>query len=354
MTDPEVGRQYRREILGAQRGGAGGRAAAPVPRPRAVERRVPAAAGAQPGLKEMRVADWITIAGDSSTGRATITARGAFSWTEAVDVLTNFGPTSRHGRSGASPLRMTFALDRTFEPVGVAITPTADGLEVEVAGTRDVEAAARQVARIFSLDHDGEGYEQLGRRDEAFGRLQAAKPGLRPVCFTSPYECAAWAIMSQRISMRQAAAIQDRLIAEHGHPIVVAGETVRAFPSPERLAAGSRASRPRRSSASTPLPRLRSTACSTSSGSAPSATRRDRRPCWRSAASARSGRPGSTFAAAASSTSSRTSRSRSPRWARCTASAIGRRPPRSGRSATSTGRTGCGPASCCAWPRAAA
>jgi DNA-3-methyladenine glycosylase II len=43
--------------------------------------------------------------------------------------------------------------------------------------------------------------------------------------------------MSQRISMRQSAAIQDRLIAEHGHPVAIAGTTINAFPSPDRLLA---------------------------------------------------------------------------------------------------------------------
>jgi DNA-3-methyladenine glycosylase II len=63
----------------------------------------------------------------------------------------------------------------------------------------------------------------------------AALPGLRPVCFTSPYETAAWAVISQRISMRQAAGIKERLIAEYGEPVRVGGAEVRCFPVPERL-----------------------------------------------------------------------------------------------------------------------
>ena len=89
----------------------------------------------------------------------------------------------------------------------------------------------------FSLDHDGPGFEALGERDPAFGALQRALPGLRPVCFTLPYECAAWAVISQRISMRQAAVIQDRLIADQGERLTVAGQEVGAFPAPDRLLA---------------------------------------------------------------------------------------------------------------------
>jgi len=167
-----------------------------------------------------------------------IAPRGPFSWAASLDVVENFGPTRRIAASGSDPLRMTFALDGTFEPVGVAVRPTGgDELDVEVSGTRDVDRAVRQVARIFSLDHDGTGFEALGERDPAFGALQRALPGLRPVCFTSPYECAAWAVMSQRISMRQAAVIQDRLIADHGERLTVAGQEVGAFPAPDRLLA---------------------------------------------------------------------------------------------------------------------
>lgn len=64
----------------------------------------------------------------------------------------------------------------------------------------------------------------------------ASLPGLRPLNFTSPYETAAWGIISQRISMRQAASIKAALIAEHGHRLRVAGEPVSCFPGPERLA----------------------------------------------------------------------------------------------------------------------
>lgn len=49
-------------------------------------------------------------------------------------------------------------------------------------------------------------------------------PGLRPVCFSSPYEAACWAIVSQRISKEQAARVFADLAARHGH-----------FPTPAEL-----------------------------------------------------------------------------------------------------------------------
>jgi DNA-3-methyladenine glycosylase II len=159
---------------------------------------------------------------------------GPFSWAAANDVGRNFGPV-RHNWQEAGGVRMTFLLDGTFAPVGVDLRFEDGAVRGEVAGTSDLAAVERQVARIFSLDVDATAYPEIGRRDPRVERLMDAMPGLRPVCFTSPYETATWAIMSQRISMAQAATIKARLIAEHGHPLSVGGVEVRCFPTPERL-----------------------------------------------------------------------------------------------------------------------
>lgn len=166
-----------------------------------------------------------------------IEPRGPFSWAAATNVLGGFAPTRHHVSGSAEVVRLTFPLDGSFTPVAVALRYDGATLRGEVVGSQDLFTVARQVARIFSLDHDGSEYPAVGDRDPAIGRLMAALPGLRPVCFTSPYESAAWAVISQRISMLQAARIKERLIAEHGHALHVAGEEVRSFPVPERLLA---------------------------------------------------------------------------------------------------------------------
>ncbi len=51
--------------------------------------------------------------------------------------------------------------------------------------------------------------------------------GLRPCGFHSPYEAAAWAVLSQRIQIGQAAALRQGLIRQHGDD--------GAFPSPHTL-----------------------------------------------------------------------------------------------------------------------
>lgn len=78
---------------------------------------------------------------------------------------------------GAQPTgRVRDKLDRsgTFAPVAVAPRWDDGRLAGEVAGTGDVAAVSRQVARVFSLDHDGTGFQELGRRDPALAPILAA------------------------------------------------------------------------------------------------------------------------------------------------------------------------------------
>jgi DNA-3-methyladenine glycosylase II len=174
---------------------------------------------------------------------------GPYSWDLTCDAFGNFAPMTQHStprnasvsrgprrRGTTRVIPLAFPLDGDFTPVAVAMRWEDGAVVGEVAGSRDLERVGRQVARIISLDHDARDYPDVGRRDPAVGRLMEALPGLRPLCFTSPYETAAWGVISQRISMRQAAAVKARLLEEHGHRLRVGGQDVISFPTPERLA----------------------------------------------------------------------------------------------------------------------
>jgi DNA-3-methyladenine glycosylase II len=88
---------------------------------------------------------------------------------------------------------------------------------------------------VLSLDQPGTAWAEVGARDPVIGRLQDEHAGLRPVLFHSPYEAAAWSIISARRYRGQAAAVRERICAELGRAYTIAGEEVRAFPLPHRL-----------------------------------------------------------------------------------------------------------------------
>lgn len=161
--------------------------------------------------------------------------QGAFSLEES----SSFGFGQRDEPDFDGALRMAFRLDGGFESaVGVVLRERGDELEGEVVGAAadELDAVAAQVARVLSLDHDARGYDALAGHDPVLGRLMAAAPGLRPPLFYSPYEAAAWVVLSARRPRRQVAQLRERLSADHGGRFELAGRPLAAFPAPSVLA----------------------------------------------------------------------------------------------------------------------
>lgn len=179
-------------------------------------------------------ADLVSPPVPAPTGSFTLVPRGPFSLRAAAGA--GFGP--REPEAGDAPvMRLAFCVDGFAEPAGVVLSQDADGVHGLVHGAEDVVAVERQIARILSLDHDGEAWLRVGGRDPVMGRLQGERPGARPVLFHSPYEAAAWAVLSARMRSAQAVALRRRLAAEHGQAFVLDGQEHAAFPTPERLLA---------------------------------------------------------------------------------------------------------------------
>jgi DNA-3-methyladenine glycosylase II len=162
-----------------------------------------------------------------------IAPRGPFSLAESARFLGSFVPASGTAASSGATLTLAFRLDRTFAPVGVALAQAADGVVTgDVIGTDDADAASAQVARMLGLDVDATGFVALGDRDPVIGRMLAAYPGFRPVCFPSPWEAAVWGILAQRVPMRMAASIRAGVATAHGDRVRIGQEDRAIFPSP--------------------------------------------------------------------------------------------------------------------------
>ena len=169
----------------------------------------------------------------------TITPTGPFSLAEGARFLEGFAPAA-HDRGQAGHLHLAFPVEGDgWATAGVCARQPGPGPEVvaELTGPADPDATMTQLTRILSLDVDGSGFADIGRRDPVVAALQARYPGLRPVSFWSPYEAAAWALISHRIRIVQAARIKAAMAEQLGDPIEIHGETLHAFPAPERLAA---------------------------------------------------------------------------------------------------------------------
>jgi DNA-3-methyladenine glycosylase II len=169
------------------------------------------------------------------SGSFTITPRGPFSLAESAA----FGFGQRDGVAWDEVMRLAFCLDGYQHQVGVEVRQDAAGVHGTVHGPAgaDAGATARQVARVLSLDHDGTEFIRVGERDPVIGALQSVAPGLRPPLFYSPYEAAAWAVLSARRPAAMMMGVRDRLSHAHGAVFDLAGQQHAALPTPEQLLA---------------------------------------------------------------------------------------------------------------------
>jgi DNA-3-methyladenine glycosylase II len=124
-------------------------------------------------------------------------------------------------------LRTVFRVDADWSAARAQVSQHGTRAEVTVEGDGDLDAAAAQTARFLALDVDATGWPHVGQRDHVIGAVQARLAGLRPCGFHSPYEAAAWSVLSQRVRIVQAARLRERIVAEAGDG--------GAFPAPERL-----------------------------------------------------------------------------------------------------------------------
>jgi DNA-3-methyladenine glycosylase II len=165
--------------------------------------------------------------------------RGRFSLAAAQRFLGGFTPAGGTFADRGERLSMAFPVDGWGTSAGVVVWQDGPIIRGEALGPEgsvvDPEVVKGQVARTFSLDHDGRGWDEVGRRDPVIGRLQVEFDHLRPVCFYSPYEAAVQAVIGQRISMRMAARAKVALAERLGAEVEAGGQRMHAFPVPQRL-----------------------------------------------------------------------------------------------------------------------
>jgi DNA-3-methyladenine glycosylase II len=166
----------------------------------------------------------------------TITPDGAFSLAAAASF--GFGPNTGRPKPDGDSMSLAFVADDLVHHAAAFLTQDGDGVvHCQVFGEADAEQVLNQVRRVLSLDHSGTAWAEVGRRDPLIGRLQGEFPGLRPVLFHSPYEAAAWSILSQRRHRTQATAVRRRLSQAFGRTFSLPRGDVEAFPTPAELLA---------------------------------------------------------------------------------------------------------------------
>jgi DNA-3-methyladenine glycosylase II len=159
-----------------------------------------------------------------------------------LERLAEFGFGHRAANRFDGTMRMAFLGDDLKTSIGVAITQSADqSLDCHIqhnkpnASETDFQNMSAQIKRILSLDHDGNAFLDVGEKDPVIAQLQALAPGLRPPLFHSPYEAAAWSIISARRSAAQMTRVRENLCGQFGVPFTIGKDQMASFPTPSRL-----------------------------------------------------------------------------------------------------------------------
>lgn len=155
--------------------------------------------------------------------------RGPWSLATSRRFWEGFTPAAlaRQAPGGPDALSTVFRVEADWSWAATDVIQQDGSAQVTVRGVGDLDAAAAQVTRFLCLDVDAERWPDVGARDPVIADAQRQLPGLRPCGFHSPYEAAAWAVLSQRVRMVQAARLRSDIIEELGDE--------GAFPSPDRL-----------------------------------------------------------------------------------------------------------------------
>src|SRR5579859_3158852 len=102
----------------------------------------------------------------------------------------------------------------------------------------DLKSAALDRIRFYlSLDDDLKPFYAMASNDPCLAPIVERLYGLHQVKFITPFEIAAWAILTQRMPIPVARKVKDKIVARYGKSIEVNGEQLWAFPDADQLSA---------------------------------------------------------------------------------------------------------------------
>lgn len=157
----------------------------------------------------------------------TVEVAGPWSLRASRRFWEGFRPAAISSEGDPDVLHARFVSEHDWTPATAHVTQHGSNARIVVFGDGDLDAAAGHAVRFLSLDVDATDWPGVSDRDPIIAAAQGALAGFRPCGFHSPYEAAAWAVLSQRTRVPEAARLRRELIATHG----VDG----AFPAPAAL-----------------------------------------------------------------------------------------------------------------------
>src|SRR5437667_227758 len=102
------------------------------------------------------------------------------------------------------------------------------------------EVVIDRISFFLSLSDDLDQFYRIAINDSNFAPVLQKLYGLHQVKFLTPFECACWAVLSQRNQLSAARRAKQALLERFGTSLGVKGHVYRAFPEPGQLADASK------------------------------------------------------------------------------------------------------------------
>ena len=102
-----------------------------------------------------------------------------------------------------------------------------------------IDLVIDRISFFLSLNDDLDQYYRTAINDPNFAPVLQKLYGLHQVKFLTPFECACWAVLSQRNQLTAARKAKQGLLERFGTSLEVEGHVYRAFPEPGQLAEAS-------------------------------------------------------------------------------------------------------------------
>ncbi|MCF2530714.1 DNA-3-methyladenine glycosylase 2 [Yinghuangia soli] len=123
----------------------------------------------------------------------------------------------------------------------MTLTPHPDSgfatLRLRLEDLRDLTAAVQRCRRLFDLDADPQGVDEVLGADELLGPLVAKRPGLRVPGHVDGFELAVRAVLGQQVTVKGARTLAERLVRKVGCPLAAPdGTLTHMFPSAAQVA----------------------------------------------------------------------------------------------------------------------
>ncbi|MDI2126486.1 AlkA N-terminal domain-containing protein [Yinghuangia seranimata] len=162
-----------------------------------------------------------------------------FLGTRAIGGVEEVVPAGTDGAGGMVSYRRSLRLPRRTGIMTVTPHPEAGfaTLRLRLEDLRDLTAAVQRCRRLFDLDADPQGVDEVLGADPLLAPLVAARPGLRVPGHVDGFELAVRAVLGQQVTVKGARTLAERIVAKLGCPLASAdGTLTHMFPSAEQVA----------------------------------------------------------------------------------------------------------------------